>query len=427
MKIKRNIYRSVLALITLSLLHNPAYAEDNNIEKKEQENKTKTTDDKDDDKENDTKTGKLKIGGRSLNAFSRKSYTSGVALGGYFDTEFTAPFGAPSYFNQHHLILQASSLYNERIFFNTEVEFEAGGITSGNPEGEAKIEQAFLDYKFDDWLNLRVGSLLIPLGRLNVQHDSDIRDTTARPLFDRTIIPSTWTETGLGFYGTTYPNDELEFNYEVYLTQGIVDNLSDGKGLTGTAPSLSSDNNFGKALSTRVSLSPFIGLDFGLGGYYATYDNKDQKALGMIVGDFSYTIGHFELLGEGGFAAFNPADQKNDEGKVTGTLNGPMWGYYVEGHYNLYPDFLKLSILGKDFNNPSITLFTRIDQVDTDMSKLNSNDRTQLCLGFNYRPITSVVFKFEYQINIENEAIITGDPTKEKPNNQFLASVAAGF
>ncbi|MBC7473674.1 MAG: hypothetical protein H7263_05240 [Candidatus Sericytochromatia bacterium] len=426
--LKKNIKYSLISLLLLTSINNIAYADE--IKKAESQKidipESKKTDTKDDEnKENDIK-NKVKMGGRNISAFSRKGYTSGVALGGYFDTEFIAPLGGNSYFNQHHLILQASSLFNDRIFFNTEVEFESGGISDENRNGEVRIEQAFLDYKFSDWLNLRVGSLLIPVGRLNVLHDSDIRTTTARPLFSKTIIPSTWTESGLGFYGTAYPNEELEFNYELYVTQGINDKISDGLGLSEAKPSPASDNNAGKAVSTRVSLSPFIGLDFGLGGYYANYDDNNKKALGMIVGDFNYKLGAFELLGEGGFTAFNPVDQKDDKGKVTSVLNGPMWGYYLEGHYNFFPEFLKFSALGRDFTNPSITLFSRIDQVDTDSSKIN-NDRVQLCLGFNYRPITSVVFKFEYQINLQNDIIIKRDPTREKANNQFLASVAAGF
>lgn len=429
MQLKKILTTTLLSLTILNL--GAAYAEDS---KKETEvSQDKSLEDKSDDedlKEEKEEKPKIKIGARNLNAFSRKAYTSGTTIGGYFDTEFIAPVGGPgnSTFNQHRLITQISSLYNERIFFNTEIEFEYGAaINKGTKDGELKVEQATLDYKFEDWLTLRGGALLIPVGRLNVLHDSDFRDTTARPLFSRTIIPTTWTETGVGFYGTFYPNDEIEMNYETYITQGIIDSIEDGRGLAGTAPSLKNDNNSGKALSTRVGISPFIGLDLGLGGYYSTFDEKNSKSLKMLVADFNYTIGPFELLGEGGVNFFDPADKKDSTGKVIDTVKGNMWGYYLEAHYNFFPDFLKFSFLGRDFNNPSFTLFSRIDQVDTDTSRLNENDRTQLCFGFNYRPITSVAFKFEYQVNIENEAILKGDPTKEKANNQFLASIAAGF
>ena len=371
---------------------------------------------------------RFKLGGKNIGAYTRKGSTSGVSVGGYFDTEFYAPEVGPTSFDQHRFIMQLSSEFNDRLYFNSELEYEHGGtINKDNNDGEIKIEQAFLDYKIQDWLVFRTGALLIPVGRLNILHDSDFRATTARPLFNRVIVPTTWTETGTGFYGMMYPNDEVELNYELYVSQGLTDKLVDGNGLRGSVPSLVKDNNLGKALSGRVGFSPFMGFETGLGGYYSTLDEKDQKSLGMVVADFNYKLGAFELLGEGGYLGFNPIDQKDKDGKITSTLQGPMWGYYLEAHYNFFPDFLKMSFLGEDFTNPKFTLFSRIDQVDTDMSKLNANDRTQLCFGFNYRPITNVVFKFEYQANIENEAIIKNDPTKEKKNNQFIASVAAGF
>lgn len=86
-----------------------------------------------------------------------------------------------------------------------------------------------------------------------------------------------------------------------------------------------------------------------------------------------------------------------------------------------------MSFLGDDFDKPIITTFLRADQVDPDMSLLNPFDRTQFTVGFNYRPVTNVAFKFEYQHNLNNEAIIKNDSSKQVLPNQFLASVAAGF
>mgnify|MGYP001611938360 CR=1 FL=1 len=135
---------------------------------------------------------KIKPFSPNISAFTRKSLLSNnnVSLGGYFDTEYFIPFGKKPYFDQHRLVLQASALYNERIFFNTEIELEHGGIF-GNNKGEIKIEQAFLDYKVSDWLTFRSGIILMPLGRLNIYHDSDIRQTTSRPLFNKVALKYT--------------------------------------------------------------------------------------------------------------------------------------------------------------------------------------------------------------------------------------------
>lgn len=374
-----------------------------------------------------TPTPPKNIGGRNISAFTRKLYGQ-TTVGGYFDTEYIFPQSGNSYFDNRRLILQVSSFFHERLFFNTEIELEHGGIFGGGTnDGELKIEQAFLDMQFTDWLIMRSGVILVPLGRLNILHDSDFRDATARPLFSRVIMPTTWMEPGVGFYGTIYPDDDWELTYELYAMQGLRDNIQDGNGLRKARPSLSEDNNAGKAITSRVGFSPFIGLDFGLGGYFSAYDEASKKNVGLIVGDFNYRIGPFELLGEGGASFFDPVSIKDEDGKETGLLNGPMWGYYVEAHYHLFPEFMKGTWLGMDFERPVFTLFSRISQVDTDASTLNANDRTRFTLGLNYRPRTNVVFKAEYQWNVENEAFISNDFSKAIPNDQFITSVAVGF
>lgn len=381
------------------------------------------------------------LGGQNISAFTRDMLGK-TSIGGYFDTDFNFPATGNSFFNQHRLILQVSSYLHERLFFNTEIEYEYGSVlgTGTTDDGQLRIEQIFLDYKIQDYLIFRAGGLIIPMGRLNILHDSDFRDTVDRPLFNRFIIPSTWTETGAGFYGLIPLNEDWEMNYEAYVVQGLQDQLSDGLGLRRARNSLSVDNNNNKGFTTRIGLSPAIGTEFGLGGYYAAIDANSEKNLGMVVADFNTAWGPFELLGEGGVVMFDPTTQyaadpatallpgsANQVSDVTTPLIGPMWGYYIEGHYHFYPEFLRNTFLSDGFERPVLTAFARISQIDTDASTLNQNDRSRFTLGLNYRPMTNTVFKLEYQWNIENEAFIRNDPSLERANNQIVASVATGF
>jgi hypothetical protein len=369
---------------------------------------------------------KRALGGRNISAFTR-NLLGNTTIGGYFDTEYYFPTGKNAFFDQHRLILQVSSFLHERMFFNTEIEFEHGGLLgAGTNDGQLKIEQVYLDYQIEDWLILRSGVILVPVGRLNVLHDSDFRDTTVRPLFTSVIVPSTWMEPGAGFYGTFFPNDEWEMSYELYVMQGLTDQLVDGNGLRAARPSLSSDNNNSKAVTGRLALSPFIGLDMGIGGYFSALDAQATKNLSMVVGDFNYVNGPWEVVGEGGVVLHDPISRFDAQGREN-ILKGPMWGYYVEGHYHLFPDFLKDTFLGNGFDRPVFTLFARLSQVDTDASVLNINDRSHLTFGLNYRPTNNTVFKAEYQWSIETEALLKGDPSKEIANDQFVASVAVGF
>ena len=430
MKIQKQILPLFLSLVLSFYTGTPAFGQaepDSTISETEQDNDIQEVENIEIEQSPQVKQNKLpQIGARNISAFTR-NILGNTTVGGYFDTEYGFPQQGNAFFDQHRLILQVSSFMHERLFFNTEIELEHGAVLGGGTnDGEIKIEQAYLDYKIEDWLILRSGALIIPVGRLNVLHDSDFRDTTARPLFTQVIVPTTWTEPGLGFYGTIYPDDMWELTYEAYVVQGLRDGLADGSGLRGARNSLKSDNNNTKAVTTRFGFSPYIGLDFGLGAYAGAYDDAGQKNLGLFVGDFNWSYGPFELLGEGGVALFDESVRTDDLGNEV-RLNGPMWGYYVEAHYHLFPEFLEQTFLANEFERPVFTLFGRISQVDTDSSQLNQNDRSRLTLGLNYRPTTNTVFKIEYQWNIENEAILRSDASKEVANNQILASVAAGF
>ncbi|MCA9401980.1 MAG: hypothetical protein KC713_10150, partial [Candidatus Omnitrophica bacterium] len=141
--------------------------------------------------------------------------SSQVSVGGYMDHEFENFENTDSTFDQHRWIINIAAQIGERLRFMSEYEIEHGG--PDQPGGEAKVEQAYVDYLIADWVNFRAGAVLAPFGRTNIYHDSDLRDLTSRPLVARDIIPTTWTEAGGGFFGDFYPTigayEDLEVGY----------------------------------------------------------------------------------------------------------------------------------------------------------------------------------------------------------------------
>ena len=114
-------------------------------------------------------------------------------------------------FDQHRLIPFIYSDVSDRVKFATEIEIEHGGPHSPGgvqgAKGEIKIEFATIDFLMTDWLNYRGGIILSPLGKYNLVHDSPLQDLTDRPMVDRRIIPTTLSESGMGFFGTFYPTE----------------------------------------------------------------------------------------------------------------------------------------------------------------------------------------------------------------------------
>lgn len=107
--------------------------------------------------------------------------------------------------------------FNERLTFNSEVELEHA-VASAEDEGEIEIEQAYLDYRFNDAVNVKGGLFLIPLGILNLTHEPPTYYGVERNDVETRIIPTTWRELGIGVHGLLGASG---FNYDAGVTTGF--------------------------------------------------------------------------------------------------------------------------------------------------------------------------------------------------------------
>eukprot|EP01047_Picozoa_sp_COSAG01_P012237 COSAG01_NODE_547_length_15635_cov_102.896498_5_plen_378_part_00 len=348
-------------------------------------------------------------GAMSITAFDRESSRQ---IGGYFDTEFVKGKDTNK-FVAHRFVLEMSSQLHDKLLFSSELEFEYGANTATSKNGEIKIEQAWFDFEFNEALVNRTGIIVVPFGRLNVLHDSDVRDATNRPIFAKYIVPTTWMDTGTGFHGVIDKDDWL-FAYDAYLINGLNvhadygTSIKDGKGVRSARPIFKADNNENKAFIGRFMASPSQGLALGTSYYTGKYDDLDKKNLSIIGLDAMYKKGPFESIAEWGQVSIDKSDAVTVD---------KMSGYYLELRYHLP---IMSGLLKQNFDHPVVTLFARQSEVDTDTSNKTKYDRRQLTLGFNYRPVDTVVYKFEYEIN--SEAVDNG-----KDDDKFVASLAVGF
>ncbi len=345
-----------------------------------------------------------------------------VSLGGYADMEYYDLDGAESTFRQHRWIINIGAEVTERIRFNSEFELEYGGPNVPNADGEAKVEQAYIDYLINDNINMRAGAILVPFGRYNLYHDSDLQDLTDRPLVARDVIPTSWTEAGYGFFGEFNPSfgsyEDLTLGYEIYAVNGLDSSFSD-TGLSGGRSSLKTDNNDNKAVVGRLNISPANGQEVAVSGYWGRYDAGNDEAISGIGVDSLNTFGPLEWINE--YAYFGVDETPT----ASSDLANYFQGAYSQLNYHFWPEFLSGTLLGRGFENPTLTLVGRYDWAkihdDSDTgSGDNVEDRTTI--GLNYRPIDSFVIKFEYQFNhSDNEILENGD------KNGFVTSVALGF
>lgn len=343
-----------------------------------------------------------------------------VSVGGYADIEFENFQNTNSTFDQHRWIINIGAELGERLRFYSEYEIEHGGPNAQNSgDGEAKVEQAWIDYLINDAINFRAGALLVPFGRYNIYHDSDLQDLTDRPLVARDIIPTTWTESGGGLWGEFNPMigdyKDLILGYEAYIINGLDAGFSD-TGLSGGRGSLSSDNNNNKAVVGRLVISPSLGHEIGLSGYRGKFNTLDDDITGGAI-DWLTTWGPLEILGE--YAIFDVDEPAGSD------VANDFTGYRIQGNYHFWPSFLNNTFLGRSFEDPVFTLVARYGRakIDDDSDAgTGDNEEGRFTLGLNYRPVDSWVFKTEYQWNkTKNESLERGD------NNGFIASIAMGF
>ena len=307
-----------------------------------------------------------------------------LAVGGYMDIEFNADEKG-STFDAHRFVPFLYGNVSERVTVASEIEFEHGGAVAGDEEtdGEISLEYAHVDFRAAEWLIARGGVLLSPLGRFNLSHDSPTNDLTLRPLVDTQIVPTTLSESGMGFYGQFYPGAGT-MTYEVYLVNGFNDEIWRGDDLRirGGRGSRKSDNNNARSLVGRFGFSPALGVGLGASIHTGRYSGRSEPAADLTITSFDgvYTRGRLELMGE---LAFASADTPSGQGHAR-----RQNGFYGQANYHFLTDAVK-TLPGSTF-----TGVIRFDQVDYDTDKAGDRER-RLTVGVNFRPTEQTAFKLD--------------------------------
>lgn len=278
-----------------------------------------------------------------------------LSIGGYGQLDYNQPLEKDVYRNGimdvHRMVLLFGYKFNDRTNFVTEIEFEH--------VNEAYVEQAFLNYKINKWLNFRGGLMPIPMGITNEYHEPTTFNGVNRTLVDTKIIPTTWRELGAGFTGSF---NEISLKYQAYMVNGF-------NGYNGTAQ-INGNDAFRKArqkgiksyisspnLTAKVDYYGIRSLNIG-GSLYAgntqstlfngisrsdeaLISRADSSVLKMTMTalDAKYTHHGLQLKGQLVYAALNNTEAYNTFAKNANTNKGigsAMLGYYIELGYNVF-------------------------------------------------------------------------------------------
>jgi Phosphate-selective porin O and P len=336
-----------------------------------------------------------------------------------------------SIFDARNVELLGTGHITSRLKAFTEIEFERTAMTSQSigtatrRQGEVEVEQGWLEYSITETFKPRVGVILVPFGRLNLEHFDPIQDLTDRPIAMRRVIPTTWGEAGMGFTGRASMNNsllrEMSVDYQVYAINGLTNAITD-TGTRNARGGFAADNNANKAVVGRLGVQLYPGGELGLSGYRGTIDRLGHHMTGVDV-DWKFRWGPLELLGE--YAYFGVDRGALQFGSTTITVPRTLQGGYAQANYYFWPEFLRGSFLSRNFEDPQFTAIFRYDfarVADDEDAGTVANKEERWTIGMNYRPVKSFVFKVEYQFNkTRSEALERGTA------NGMVMSVTGAF
>lgn len=335
-----------------------------------------------------------------------KVYTSqgGLSIGGYGEALYQSFDDKTDSADFLRAILYFGYKYNEKWVLNTEIEIEHAD--------EVYLEFGYLDYLHDPAFNFRAGMLLVPVGLVNELHEPNVFLSATRPTVENKIIPTTWRENGLGFFGDIGP-----VSYKTYLVNGLNGEAFGPDGLRGGRQKGSKAKAEDLAWVARVDYSPTPGVLLG-GSFYTGSSGQDLD----VSLDTTLYEGHLDWKWKGldlrALAVKAEVDDTAElsriiaredlaEGEVLGadsTLDAvgeEMFGWYVQVGY----DLLSLVDSGEKSLSPYIRYeeYNTQDKVPAGFSASGKYDVEILTTGINFKPLDEVVFKAEYQ-SIDNAA-----------------------
>lgn len=360
--------------------------------------------------------GKEKIQQNSAERILSGNINSGVTVGVYGEITYNQPDGANGELDVQRLVLLFGYKFSDKVQFITEVEFEH--------VKEVYVEQAFLQYSLNDNINLRGGLMLVPMGLINEYHEPTTFNGVERPSIDKSIVPTTWREIGVGFSGRS---DEISLKYQAYIFNGFAS--VNGSKVLGGKNGLRNGRQKGAqstinspTFSAKVDYYGIQGLRLGLAGYFGKtqplddVDDIDGADVGvsMIGLDARYKVGRFAARGEFINTSISGSEAYNT--LYNSDLGSQLTGWNLEASYNL------LSLDKKQ----QLWAFARYEDYDTNASvsgglvRNPSYDRDEWTFGLSYLVAHGAVVKADYQI--KNNAVPGSDS-----KNQFNLGIGVSF
>ena len=373
------------------------------------------------------KGNKFSIGGYGEVAYSRNYFSDHVSR--YSQPEQHKDDPSHGRFDIPHAVVYMGYDFGKGWTFGTEIEFEHGGTgiayekedeEGGEWEqetekgGEVELEQFWIQKAFSKAAHLRFGHIVVPVGLTNAHHEPLNFFTVYRPEGENTIMPCTWHQTGISFWGRY-----KDFRYEAQFLAGLnADNFTNTNWIKkGPSSPLEFEvaNKYGVAL--RIDNYSIPGLRIGVSGDYGESignsfprnangvdaEYKGQVAVGAI--DFTYQGHNWVVRGQADYGYLGDADQlkyvynrlnSKSPYKHSAFVSKNAYAIGIEAGYDVFSQIQKLRE-----DDQKLYIFGRYEQYNPYASntKGTAYDYTEvkrMAVGVNYHPVHQIVIKAEY-------------------------------
>ena len=372
------------------------------------------------------KGNRLSIGGYGEVAYSRNFYSDS----GNRYSSAKAHKNDPSHgrFDIPHAVIYLGYDFGKGWTLGSEIEFEHGGTGSAieyeaeeaiefeneqEKGGEVELEQFWIQKSFGRFLNVRAGHIVVPFGLTNAYHEPLNFFTVYRPEGERTILPSTWHQTGVSLWGHIG-----DFRYEAQMVAGLdAFQFSRANWINpGTTKPFEFEvaNKYG--FSGRIDNYTIPGLRIGISGYYGQSmhnavphdmekgNNKKIKGniyLGSI--DFTYNAHNWVARGYADYGYVSdamaiskmvkPGVQYVKPYQTNQAFGSHAMATSIEVGYDIFSQIGKLRA-----DKQKLYIFGHVEHYD---SYINSptvtwTKKTIFAGGVNYYPLPQVCVKAEY-------------------------------
>jgi len=335
----------------------------------------------------------------TLTAVSQEEKTT---IGGYGNAVYTREMqsGAAG-IDLERMVIFIGHAFTPKVSLVSELEMEDAKVEGGAGGGEIAFEQAYVQFALDAGHRVVAGLFLPRVGLLNENHLPTQFNGNERTQVETYIIPSTWRELGVGFYGG---NDVLPFEYSIALVNGLNASgfehgsvIREGRfeGRNASAAALALTGSVAKSVGgARFQVSGYYGGAAGLppgeadslsirGGAFGT-----PVALGEA--DAQLSAGRLSLRLLGTIVSIPDAGSINEA--FHNNTPQSAYGAYAEAAYEILPQ-------GETPAGSTATAFVRYERLNMN-AKIPANgvsdgtlDQRHLVAGVGYSPVQDVVVK----------------------------------